>query len=107
MIFWWLLFFASSWQQSHPFTNFISGVIHCLIHIIFGRLFLCLEMGCFQAYLNHHGNSLCLLCTGHEGYLVGGAVRDMLLGARPKDFDILTTATPVQVGNLTPIVREV
>lgn len=36
-------------------------------------------------------------CTGHEGYLVGGAVRDMLLGGKPKDFDILTTATPVQV----------
>ena len=35
--------------------------------------------------------------AGHEGYLVGGAVRDLLLGAQPKDFDILTTATPVQV----------
>ena len=31
---------------------------------------------------------------------MGGAVRDMLLGARPKDFDILTTATPIQVGYL-------
>ena len=39
--------------------------------------------------------SIC--CTGHEGFLVGGAVRDMLLGKQPKDFDILTTATPVQV----------
>ena len=39
-------------------------------------------------------------CTGHEGYLVGGAVRDMLLGGKPKDFDILTTATPMQVLHL-------
>ena len=29
--------------------------------------------------------------------MVGGAVRDLLLGAQPKDFDILTTASPVQV----------
>lgn len=29
--------------------------------------------------------------------MVGGAVRDLLLGRQPKDFDILTTATPVQV----------
>ena len=36
-------------------------------------------------------------CTGHEAFLVGGAVRDMLLGRKPKDFDVLTTATPVQV----------
>ena len=34
---------------------------------------------------------------GHEGYLVGGSVRDLLVDSRPKDFDIVTTATPVQV----------
>ena len=28
---------------------------------------------------------------------VGGAVRDLLLGLEPKDYDILTTATPRQV----------
>ncbi|CAL8470290.1 g9832 [Coccomyxa elongata] len=38
--------------------------------------------------------------AGHEGYLVGGAVRDLLLRSKPKDFDILTTATPVQVKRL-------
>ena len=38
-------------------------------------------------------------CTGHEAFLVGGAVRDMLLGRKPKDFDVLTTATPVQVAS--------
>ena len=38
--------------------------------------------------------------TGHKAYIVGGAVRDMLLGRRPKDFDIATSASPRQVQNL-------
>ena len=33
----------------------------------------------------------------HTAYLVGGCVRDLLLGRRPKDFDIGTSATPRQV----------
>ena len=32
-----------------------------------------------------------------EAYLVGGAVRDILLGLKPKDFDIATNATPEQI----------
>lgn len=43
-------------------------------------------------------------CHGFKAYLVGGAVRDMLLGKRPKDFDIATNATPEQV---TRIFRRV
>jgi poly(A) polymerase len=35
--------------------------------------------------------------AGHRAYLVGGAVRDLLLGVAPKDFDIATDATPEQV----------
>ncbi len=35
--------------------------------------------------------------AGHEAYIVGGAVRDLLLGMRPKDFDVATDATPEQV----------
>jgi poly(A) polymerase len=35
--------------------------------------------------------------AGYEAHLVGGAVRDLLLGGRPKDFDIATSATPEQV----------
>jgi len=34
---------------------------------------------------------------GYEAYLVGGAVRDILLGVEPKDFDIATNATPEQI----------
>ncbi len=37
---------------------------------------------------------------GYKAYLVGGGVRDLLLGRRPKDFDIGTDATPEQVRNL-------
>ena len=35
--------------------------------------------------------------AGHEAYLVGGCIRDLLLGHKPKDFDIATSATPEQV----------
>ncbi len=38
--------------------------------------------------------------AGHEAYIVGGAVRDLLLGLRPKDFDVATSATPEQVKSL-------
>ena len=37
---------------------------------------------------------------GYEAYLVGGAVRDLLLGIPPKDFDIATNATPEQIKEL-------
>ena len=35
--------------------------------------------------------------AGYEAYIVGGAVRDLLLGLKPKDFDVATDATPEQV----------
>ncbi len=35
--------------------------------------------------------------AGYEAYLVGGGVRDLLLGREPKDFDVATNATPEQV----------
>lgn len=34
---------------------------------------------------------------GYDAYLVGGGVRDILLGQQPKDFDIATNATPEQI----------
>ncbi|WP_432763224.1 polynucleotide adenylyltransferase PcnB [Echinimonas agarilytica] len=37
---------------------------------------------------------------GFEAYLVGGGVRDLLLGQQPKDFDIVTNARPEQVKKL-------
>ena len=38
-----------------------------------------------------------LVKNGYEAYLVGGCIRDLLLGLQPKDFDIATSATPEQI----------
>ncbi|MDZ7814201.1 MAG: polynucleotide adenylyltransferase PcnB [Ideonella sp.] len=38
--------------------------------------------------------------AGYEAYVVGGAVRDLLVHCRPKDFDVATNATPEQVKGL-------
>lgn len=38
-----------------------------------------------------------LIDNGYEAYAVGGCVRDTLLGQTPKDFDVVTNATPEQI----------
>lgn len=38
--------------------------------------------------------------AGYQSYLVGGGVRDLLLGREPKDFDVATDATPEEVRRL-------
>jgi len=38
--------------------------------------------------------------NGFKAFIVGGAVRDLLLGVKPKDFDVATNATPEQVKRL-------
>jgi poly(A) polymerase len=38
--------------------------------------------------------------SSHLAYLVGGGVRDLLLGRRPKDFDVGTDATPMRIRRL-------
>jgi poly(A) polymerase/tRNA nucleotidyltransferase (CCA-adding enzyme) len=40
--------------------------------------------------------------ASHEAYLVGGCVRDLLMGVKPKDFDITTNATPEEIITLFP-----
>ncbi|MCW8091950.1 polynucleotide adenylyltransferase PcnB [Alteromonas sp. ASW11-130] len=35
--------------------------------------------------------------AGYQAYLVGGCVRDLMLGMKPKDFDVVTNATPEQI----------
>jgi poly(A) polymerase len=37
---------------------------------------------------------------GHAAYAVGGCVRDLLLGRKPKDFDVATSATPNEIRRL-------
>ena len=38
-----------------------------------------------------------LKSQGHSAYIVGGAVRDLLAGKKPKDFDVVTDAAPRQI----------
>jgi poly(A) polymerase len=49
-------------------------------------------------------NSVCetLRRNGHQALLVGGCVRDLLLGREPADFDVATDATPERVMSLFP-----
>jgi len=50
------------------------------------------------------GNALKVLYRlrdgGHQAFLVGGCVRDLLIGIQPKDFDVATDASPEQVRRL-------
>lgn len=41
-----------------------------------------------------------LQVNGHQAFIVGGCVRDLILGEKPKDFDICTSAIPQQVINI-------
>jgi hypothetical protein len=43
-----------------------------------------------------------LRAVGHEAYLAGGCVRDLLLGREPHDYDVATSATPDVVLDLFP-----
>src|SRR5258708_30452075 len=49
-------------------------------------------------------NSICdtLRRNGYQALLVGGCVRDLLLGREPADYDVTTDATPEQVTALFP-----
>ena len=41
-----------------------------------------------------------LIAADFHGYLVGGGVRDLMMGRKPKDFDVATSAHPQQVRDL-------
>lgn len=49
--------------------------------------------------VSRHAIKVCevLAQHGYQGYIVGGAVRDLLAGLEPKDFDVATNATPEQI----------
>ncbi|MBZ2181088.1 MAG: CCA tRNA nucleotidyltransferase, partial [Acidobacteria bacterium] len=48
-----------------------------------------------------------LRAAGHQAWLVGGCVRDLLLGVPPQDFDVATSARPEQIAGLFPAARPV
>jgi len=43
-----------------------------------------------------------LVSYGHEAYIVGGCVRDCIMGKTPKDWDITTSALPADIINIFP-----
>lgn len=43
-----------------------------------------------------------LQAAGYEGHVVGGAVRDSLIGKCPKDYDVTTNATPDEIMKVFP-----
>jgi tRNA nucleotidyltransferase/poly(A) polymerase len=45
--------------------------------------------------------------SGFEAFLVGGCVRDLVMGVKPKDYDITTNATPEQVTAAFPELKTV
>jgi poly(A) polymerase len=49
--------------------------------------------------ISHGARRTCelLAAQGYEAFIVGGAVRDLMLGLAPKDFDVATNATPEQI----------
>jgi len=54
------------------------------------------------SYLAARGIAETLRHAGHQAYLAGGCVRDLLLGLEPKDYDVATSATPKTVLELFP-----
>ena len=61
-----------------------------------------LKHGVERAAISHGALKVCEVLRehGHTAYIVGGAVRDLLLGVTPKDFDVATDAHPEQIHRL-------
>lgn len=67
-----------------------------------GKTRLELDSSCFNFYKSDlHSKAVSVIDTlqkaGFEAYLVGGAVRDLLSGKTPKDYDVVTSARPEQI----------
>ena len=58
----------------------------------------------FKNYIHPLSIKICDILTqaGYEAYLVGGCVRDLILGEEPKDWDITTNALPEKIIELFP-----
>ncbi len=52
--------------------------------------------------VSRHAVKVCevLQHEGYQAYIVGGAVRDLIVGLEPKDFDVATNATPAEIRSL-------
>lgn len=57
------------------------------------------QHGIDRHLVSRHAIKVCevLQQQGYQAYIVGGAVRDLIIGLEPKDFDVATNATPQQI----------
>lgn len=57
------------------------------------------QHGIDRRLVSRHAIKVCetLQQAGFDAYIVGGAVRDLIIGLEPKDFDVATNATPEQI----------
>ena len=80
------MFKKKSSRSAHIFKNVVTQEYHGINHRDLSR-------GSLRVIevLQH---------AGFEAYLVGGGIRDLLLGKHPKDFDVATSAKPVEVQSL-------
>ncbi|HUH40279.1 MAG TPA: polynucleotide adenylyltransferase PcnB [Castellaniella sp.] len=55
--------------------------------------------GIDRRLVSRHAIKVCEVLNqhGYDAYIVGGAVRDLIVGLAPKDFDVATNATPAQI----------
>lgn len=55
--------------------------------------------GIDRRHVSRHAIKVCEVLTqhGYDAYIVGGAVRDLIVGLEPMDFDVATNATPEQI----------
>lgn len=76
-------------------TNFIESVKNTV-----GSLFIKPKIDASKISKHALEIILSLQKSNYEAYIVGGAVRDILINQNPKDFDIATSATPEQIRRL-------
>ena len=84
------------WTQAEPY--FLNSSSKPLAHIVIPRS----EHSISRAAISPNALKVLyrLKDAGYQGFLVGGAVRDLLLGITPKDFDVATNALPEEVRRL-------
>ncbi len=76
-------------------TNFIESVKNTV-----GLLFIKPKIDASKISKHALEIILSLQKSNYEAYIVGGAIRDILINQNPKDFDIATSATPEQIRRL-------
>jgi len=64
--------------------------------------------GIDRRLVSRHAIKVCEVLNqeGFDAYIVGGAVRDLIVGLQPKDFDVATNATPSQIRPLFRRARQ-